>query len=678
VLNPELSVLAFNRRVLELAGDESVPLLERLRFLSIFGGNLDEFFRVRVATYKRQVAQGIEKPGLDGVLPREQLDAVGSRTRRLTDAAYRLLFDRLLPALREQGVEVVRRSGLTPPEREALAEWYERELHRLLTPFSAGGGHPFPHIRNQRPAVAALLREPLTGTERLGIVELPDGVPRFVPLGEPGRLAALETAIIDQLERLYPGHEVDAAAPFRVTRSAELLLDPAAGSDLLQAVEEELQRRRSRPVVRVEVDDAMTPRLRELLLRELRHEAPEQAWPLTDEDVYAVEGMIDLRGVRELAALPVPGGHWPPEHPSDPLAAAVPIMEALDAGELLVEFPGDSFEATVERFVLEAADDPAVAAIKLALYRTNRRSRIVEALRRASAAGKQVVALVELTARFDEERNIEWARYLRSAGIQVVYGLPGLKVHAKVALAVRRDADGVRGYAYVGTGNLNATTAAAYTDLGLLTADQELTEEVGELFNHLTGAGAEPRFRRLLVAPHTMAARFVELIERETAHARAGRPAEVVAKVNGLADPEIIAALYRASQAGVRVELIVRSLCALRPGLAGLSENIRVISILGRYLEHARIFRFANHSEPEYFIGSADWRTRNLSRRVEVACPVRDAAHRTRLDEIISAQLADPRAWELGCDGTYYRRPQRAPREASPPAGDERRPIITG
>ncbi|MFL5382532.1 MAG: polyphosphate kinase 1 [Longimicrobiaceae bacterium] len=678
LLNPELSVLAFNRRVLELAGDPEVPLLERVRFLSIFGGNLDEFFRVRVAGYKREVVQGSTKLSLDGVAPREQLDAVGTRARRLADAAYRLLFDRLLPELREHGIEVVRRSALDAEERAQLREYYDAEVHALVTPLAAGPGHPFPHIRNQRPSLVALLREPLTGSERLGVVELPDGLPRFVPLDGKGRFATLETVIVDNLHRLYPGMEVDAASTFRVTRSAELLLDRTRVVDLLEAVEEEVQRRRSRPVVRVEVEDSMTERLRALLLRELRLDTPEQAWPLGDEDVYEVEGLIDLRGLRELASLEVKGGHWPAEPPREPLDPKA-IVDVLRRREVLVEFPRDSFEATVERFVLEAAEDPDVVAVKLALYRTNRRSRIVEALQRASSGGKQVVALVELTARFDEERNIEWARYLRSAGIHVVYGMPGLKVHAKVALVVRREKDGVRRYAYVGTGNLNATTAAAYTDLGLLTADPGITDEVAELFNALTAAGNPPRHRLLLVAPSTMRDRFVEMIDREVAHVRAGRGGHVVAKVNGLADRDLIAALYRASEAGVRVELIVRSLCALRPGVAGLSENIRVVSVLGRYLEHARIFRFANGGDPEYYIGSADWRTRNLSGRVEVACPVRDPEHRARLDAILEEQLAHPRAWELGSDGTYYRRPDRAPRDpALPPPEPGRVAIITG
>lgn len=671
ILNPELSVLAFNRRVLELAGDARVPLMERMRFLSIFGGNFDEFFRVRAAVFKRQLAQGNEKPTMDGISPREQLDALGTRARRLADAAYRLLFDRLLPELRKHGVEIVRRSELEPDERSWLRDYYDAEVHAVLTPLAAGPGHPFPHIRNQRPALVAILREPLTGGERLGIVELPDGLPRFVALPGGGRYVPLEVVIVDNLYRLYPGMEVDGASAFRVTRSAELNLAAERAPDLLQAVEEEVRRRRSHPVVRVEVDDAMPVRLRDLLLRELRHESPDQAWPLGVEDVYGVEGLIDLRGMRELAQAGKDDAlRWKPEEPKHPLDPTVPIVDVLRGGEVLLEFPRDSFESTVERFVVEAAEDPDVVAIKLALYRTNRTSRIVEALRRASSRGKQVVALVELTARFDEERNIAWARHLRASGIHVVYGLPGLKVHAKVALVVRREAIGVQRYAYVGTGNLNATTAAAYTDLGLLTADPGLTGEVSELFNMLSGAGGEPRFNRLLVAPHTMRACFVDLIAREAAHARAGRPAEIVAKVNGLADREIIAALYRASRAGVRVELIVRSLCALRPGVAGMSENIRVISILGRYLEHARIFRFGNGGDPDFYIGSGDWRTRNLSRRVEVACPVRDPAHRTRLDAILRAQLDDPRAWELGSDGTYYQRPDEAPRDPALPASE--------
>ena len=681
LLNMELSLLAFNRRVLALAEDERVPLLERVRFLSIFGANLDEFFRVRVAGFKRQAAAGSTKRTMDGVTPREQLDAIGARARTLSDRAYRLLFDALLPALDERGIRLARPADLKRREREALGEFYEAQVHPLLTPLVAGPGRPFPHIRNQRPSVLAVLRPPRGGAESLGVVELPDGLPRFVPLGD-GRFVALEAVILERLERLFPGMEVENACTFRVTRSAELHLEAGGGGDLLEAVEEEVRRRRFRPVVRVEVEDCMPARLRAMLLYELQFEAPEQAGALEDEDVYRVEGLIDLRGLRELAG---PGSgvkdarlHYPPEPPREPLDPDRPIFEILREREVLVSFPEDSFEATVERFVLEAADDPDVVAIKLALYRTNRKSRIVEALRRASARGKQVVALVELTARFDEERNVEWARYLRRSGIHVLYGVPGVKIHAKVALVVRRESGAARRYVYVGTGNLNAATATAYTDLGLLSADAALGQEVGELFNALTGASAEaPVLGRLLVAPYNMRRRFLELIEREADHARSGRGGHIVAKFNGLADREMISALYRASRAGVRVELIVRAICSLRPGVAGLSENVRVLSILGRYLEHARIFRFGNAGDPEYFIGSADWRTRNLSRRVEVATPVRDPEHRARLDALLQAQLNDPDAWELGSDGTYYRRPDAAPRDpALPPPDSGRAPIF--
>ncbi len=678
LLNSELSILAFNRRVLALAEDEATPPLERVRFLSIFGANLDEFFRVRVAGFKRQVAEGSEKRTMDGVTPEEQLDAIGVRARRLTEAAYDLLYDELLPDLEDQGVRVLRPAELTDADREHLRAFYEEHVHAVLTPLTAGPGHPFPHIRNLRPAIAALLYEPLTGAERLGVVELPDEIPRFVPLPGGRGLVALEILVRESLPRLYPGLELGSACTFRVTRSAELHLRGVVG-DLLRAVEEEVRQRRFRPVVRLEVEHDMPPRVREVLLRELRHEAPERAESLGEEDIYSVPGLIDLRGLRELSALDVPGGRWPEEQPADPLDPDRPIFSQLREREVLVYFPFHSFEATVERFVVEAADDPDVLAIKLALYRTNRKSRIVEALRRASARGKQVVALVELTARFDEEANIEWARRLRADGIHVVYGLTGLKTHAKVALVVRREEGRVRRYVYVGTGNLNATTAAAYTDLGLFSADEELGEDATDLFHMLTGAAGVPEFRRLLVAPHTMRKRFLEMIEREAEHARAGREARITAKMNGLADRETIAALYEANGAGVRIDLIVRSLCALRPGVPGLSENIRVVSVLGRYLEHARIFRFANGGSPEHYVGSADWRTRNLSARVEVVAPVRDPVHRARLDRVLDGQLADPGAWELGPDGTYYRGAVPAAPDAPPGSGgaDGRVPILT-
>jgi polyphosphate kinase len=664
LLNMELSTLAFNRRVLALAAAAEVPLLERLRFLAIFSANLDEFYRVRVAGFKRQMQGGSGKRTLDGVSPEAQLDAIGARTRGLTDAAYRILSEELLPGLAEHGLRLVEPADLTADEARWLERYYEEEVHPVLTPLSAGPGHPFPHPRNLRPAVAVILRDPESGGERLGAVELPGGLPRFVALPGGARHLPLERLICQRLARLYPGAEVAESGVFRVTRSAELDLHARTGEDLLRAVQEEVARRPFRPVVRLEVSTPMPARLRELLLRELRHETPDRIAALAEQDVHAVPEPLDLRALRELAVLSDPALSFPPLQPARPLPDGVPVLDALAEREYLIEFPRDSFEDTVERFVLEAAEDPGVLAIKLALYRTNRRSRIVEALRRASGAGKQVVVLVELTARFDEARNIDWARYLRRHGIHVIYGVPGVKVHAKIALVVRREAGGeVRRYAYVGTGNLNAQTATAYTDLGLLTGDPALAGEVGEVFNLLTSGGGPTGISRLLVAPFTMRDGFLQRIRRETAHARAGRGGHIRAKFNGLADREVVAALYEASRAGVRVDLTVRSLCVLRPGVPGVSDHIRVISVLGRHLEHARVFRFANGGDPEYFIGSADWRTRNLSKRVEVAAPVRDPAHRTRLDALLEREWSAPDAWELGPDGSYYQRPQRPPRQ---------------
>jgi polyphosphate kinase len=676
LLNMELSVLAFNRRVLALAEDGEVPLFERMRFLSIFCANLDEFFRVRVAAFKRQVAAGSSKPTMDGVTPPEQLDAIGVRTRRLLARAYSILYDQLLPALRGQGIELVRPAELGEEDREWLGVYFREQVRAVLTPLAAGPGHPFPHIRNLRPALCAVVRQPESGVERVVVLELPGDLPRFVEVAGSQRFVPLEDVIRAHLGEVYPGLEVEGAWSFRVTRSAELELDPRRAADLLRAVEEQVRRRPFQPVVRLEVERDMPGRVRRLLLRELQFEHGRGAATLGEADVYVLDWLIDLRGLREVADLEGEGMHYPPARPRIPLDPSRSIFEVLREKEVLVHFPFDSFEASVERFVLEAADDPDVVAVKLALYRTDRRSRIVEALRRASARGKQVVALVELTARFDEQRNVEWARYLRAAGIHVIYGVPGVKVHAKVALVVRREGEGTRRYLYVGTGNLNATTAALYTDLGLLTADPEMAEDLNGLFDTLTGFAGRPAYRRLLAAPHNMRRRFVEMIDREAEHARAGRGGSIRAKMNGLADREVIAALYRASQAGVSMELVVRGICALRPGVAGLSENVRVISILGRYLEHGRIFRFANAGEPEYWIGSADWRTRNLSKRVEVAAPVRDPAHRRRLDEIMEPELGSPDAWELGSDGTYYRRPEPAPHAGPHPAGAGGRRLI--
>jgi polyphosphate kinase len=660
----ELSTLAFNRRVLMLAENPSTPLLEKARFLSIFSANLDEFFRVRVAGFQRQIAAESGKPTMDGVSPQEQLQAIGSRARRLLDQAYQLLFHKLLPELEQNGIRVLRLAELEDAERVYLKEYYRDQVHALLTPLAVGPGHPFPHIRNLRPSLIVVAHGTQNGAEHSGIIELPGSLPRFVPLPGERRFVPLEGVIRANLAELYPGMSVAGAYTFRVSRSAVLQLDKEQVTDVLQAVEREIRRRPYRPAVRLEVDRGMPVAMRQLLLKALRKEAREQHSTLGQEDIYPVEWLIDLRGFREIASLPLPELHYPEHQHRTPIEPARPVFDLLREREVLVHFPEDSFEATVERFLVEAAEDPQVRAIKLALYRTNSSSRILEALRQASANGKQVVALLELTARFDEQKNVDWAHYLQGSGIHVVYGRPGLKIHSKIALVVRREGDDVRRYLYIGTGNLNAATASAYTDLGLLSADPELGDDLNDLFNVLTGDANHTSYRQLLVAPYNMRRRFLELIDRETAHAREGRPAHIRAKFNGLADGEMITALYRASQAGVRIELIVRGICSLRPGVVGLSDNIRVFSILGRFLEHSRIFCFANDGEPEYFIGSADWRTRNLSNRIEVAVPVRDPAHRARLDKILQEDLDNPRAWELGADGSYYQRPEIAPRGA--------------
>jgi polyphosphate kinase len=677
MLNMELSMLAFNRRVLGLAEDERLPLLERLRFVSIFGANMDEFFRVRVAGFKRAVALGSTKATIDGATPQEQLDAIGVRARRLLDRAYGLLAGALLPELAEHGIRVVHLDDLSRSELEMVRGFWTYDVHPLLMPLTAGPGHPFPHVRNLRPALAALLRDPRTGERRLGMVELPDGLPRFVRLPESRRFIPLEEVVRASFAALYPGMEVEPAHTFRVTRSAELHLDRTQVEDLLHAVEEQVRKRRFRPVVRLEVERAMPAAVRTMLLRELQYEVPGQVTVLGEEDVYPVEGLVDLRALRDLAEVDAPELVYPPaQPPHEPLDPERGVFEQLREAPVLVSFPRDSFRGTVERLVIDAAEDPDVLSIKLALYRTNSRSKIVDALSRAAAQGKQVVALVELTARFDELSNIQWARHLRSFGIHVIYGMPGLKVHAKIALIVRREPAGTRRYAYIGTGNLNASTAGFYTDLGLLSADPALGAELNEVFNSLTGGVLRDDYRQLLVAPTTMRTRFIEMIDREAEHARGGGEGHIIAKFNGLADREMVAALYRASGEGVRINLLVRGICSLRPGVAGLSENIRVFSALGRYLEHERIFRFNNRGDAEYYIGSADWRTRNLSRRVEVAVPIVDAEHRARLDAILEHDLSRPDLWELGADGTYYQRPEPAPRDTPATGHDAGRPPI--
>jgi len=658
-INGLLSALEFNARVLALAEDPRTPLLARLRFLGIFSTNLDQFFMVDVGSLKHQVATGISERSPDGLTPAEQLDAIAIRLRPLVAHQYRC-FRAVAQALAAEGARIRDWGELAPGERASLERWFAADVAPVLTPkaLTRAPGHPFPHLGDRRLSLAVMLRDGPDGPLHFASVECPSSLPRLVAAAAGG-VVPLESMVRAHLGALFPGREVIEAHAFRVTRSGDIQLDELGTASFAQAIADELRRRPWGPVVRIEVERTMPPLLRELLQRELRFEESALQSVLGPSDVYEADGPLDLGGLGELAGGAAhPDLDYPPFTPRDPFAGERGVFDVLDRGDVLVHHPDDSFSASVERFIAEAADDPDVAAIKLTLYRPGGPSRIAEALRRAAAGGKDVSVFVELKARFDEELNIGWAQSLEAAGIHVITGLATLKIHAKVALVVRRAAGRTRRYAHVGSGNYNPDTARLYTDVGLLTADEGITEELHALFNELTGSSRPPQaaFRQLLVAPTDMLDRFLALIAREADHARAGRGGRIRAKLNGLADCTVIGALYRAAQAGVEVDLVVRGICMLRPGIPGLSERIRVVSVLGRFLEHARIYHFANAGAPEYYIGSADWRPRNLRRRVEVITPVDDPAARARLDRILELELAEPSAWSLESDGSYTRR----------------------
>ena len=653
LLNMELSELAFQERVLALAEDPRTPLLERVRFLSILGSNLDQFYMTRVAGFHQQLATGSDKRTLDGLTPDEQLQAVGVRVRQIFDRTYQFLRHELLPRLQENDIHLLGWEDIDEGDRSYLIANYAPQLGAVLTPLAADPSHPFPHIRNLRPALAVVVRVPDTDAEQFAAIELPGDLPRFVPLPGGRRFIPLEEVIRASLPTLYSGLEVAAAHVFRVTRSANFNIEEEDVNDILQAVQEKVLRRPLGPVVRLEVQDSMPAEMREMLLRELQFESSERVATLREEDVYAVDRLVDLFHLKEIADLPFDELHYPPLERSTPLPPEESVFPLFQGKDVLVQFPHDSFEDTVERALGEAAEDPDVVSIKITLYRTSKSSRVVKNLRRARRNGKEVLAVVELKASFDEQRNIEWARALETAGIHVVFGPAHLKVHAKTMLIVRRENEELRRYVYIGTGNLNSATAAGYTDLGMFTSFPGLGAELHDVFNGLTGYSVRTTYDHLLVAPFNMKDRFLEMIEREVEHARAGRGGFIRVKINGLTDPGMIAALYRASREGVRIEMIVRGICCVRPGVPGLSENISVISILGRFLEHSRIYRFDNAGSPEYFIGSADWRPRNLKRRVEVVTPVYDADARAALDRVLEENLANPDAWELQGDGAY-------------------------
>jgi polyphosphate kinase len=652
-LNRELSWLAFNARVLALAQDPVTPLLERVKFLAIFSQNLDEFFQVRVAGLKDQLAAGLAAASPDGRTPAEQLSELRERVVELVHWQERIFLEQVVPALSEVGIILSSWDELDEDDTKYLDEVFEERIFPVLTPLAVDPGHPFPYISDLSLNLAVVVRDPHERARRFARVKVPLLLPRFVVMPDGERFVPLEEVIARHLDTLFPGLEVEDHFTFRVTRNADLTLEEEEADDLLEAVEMELRRRRFGRAVRLELDADTTDEVRELLTREL---------DIEDDDIYLYAGPLDLGGLWSVHGLDRPDLKdpvWVPV-PAPRLAAEnddpVNFFRVLRRQDVLVHHPYTSFATSVEEFIHQASVDPKVLAIKLTLYRTSGDSSIIRSLTRAVERGKQVAALVELKARFDEQANIEWARRLEKAGVHVVYGLAGLKVHTKTMLVVRDEGEVMRRYCHVGTGNYNPRTARLYEDIGLLTADPEIGADLTQLFNFLTGYGRDMRFRKLLVSPQDVRPRFAELIQGEIdAGPGVGR---IVMKMNSLVDAAIIDQLYEASQAGVQIDLVVRGICCLRPGLPGLSENIRVRSIVGRYLEHSRIYQFAHGAPdggPVCYIGSADLMPRNLDRRVEALVPVEDHDLQGRLDEILATNLADDwLAWELHGDGTWH------------------------
>jgi polyphosphate kinase len=654
----ELSWLEFNDRVLEEAIDESNPLLERLKFVAICGTNLDEYFMIRVAALKQQIAAEVHKRSNDGRLPAEQVAAISERLRPSLERFAKLLHGDLFPLLERAGIAIRRYHELDASVRAGLEKFFDERVFPVLTPLAVDQGHPFPYISNLSLSLGVELFEstPDGPIARFARVKVPPSLPRFIPIEAPegaNHYVMLEDVIGHNLAALFPGMEIVAWYCFRVTRDADLDLQEDEADDLLRAIESELRRRRFGEPVRLEVQASMPEHLRAMLL---------QALSLEPVDLYAVDAMLGTSDLWTLIGLDRPELHDPPFTPAIPerLVGQPDIFAAIREGDILLHHPYDSFDPVVQ-FLKAAAADPTVLAIKQTLYRTSGNSPIVNALVEAAENGKQVATLIELKARFDEENNIHWARNLERVGAHVIYGFPGLKVHAKVILVVRDEPDGIRRYMHFGTGNYNDKTAKIYTDLSLFTCNAELGADVTHLFNRLTGFSKTTRYNRLLVAPTNMRQGFYDLIDREAEHARAGRPCGIVAKFNAISDARMVQALYAASQAGVPIDLIVRGMCELRPGLLGVSETIRVRSIVGRFLEHSRIFSFANGGEREMYMGSADWMGRNLDRRVETIVPVLDPSIReyiaTGILDVLERDNAKTR-W-LQSDGTYVRR-QRA------------------
>ncbi len=653
-LNRELSWLDWNRRVLALAEDPAQRLLERVKYLAIVSANLDEFFQVRVAGLRARVDAGIATPASDGRAPREQLAEIRMQVLDQLRVQEAILHKEILPALAERGIRLVGWPDLDEIERARLQRMFEEQILPVLTPLAVDRAHPFPYVSNLSLNLAVVVRDASTAESRFARVKVPGLLPRFYALPDGVGFVPIEQVIAAHLEALFPGMEIVSNHAFRLTLDANLALDEDDADDLLSAIQSGLQRRlRMNDAVRLEIDRSMSTRVRDLLIAELE---------LEHDEVYVLDGPLGLNSLWAIYALnraDLKDETWLPQTPPRLIAsdAASDLFRVQRDGDVLVHHPYDSFRTSVEAFLTQAATDPDVLAIKHTLYRTSGRDNpIVRALIRAAQTGKEVVALIELKARFDEGSNIEWARRLEQAGVHVVYGIVGLKTHAKIALVVRREGNQIRRYCHIGTGNYNPTTADTYEDVGLLSARPELGADISEVFNYLTGCGRPSGYRRLLVAPATLRSRLLDEIRRE-AESGDGR---IAIKVNNLSDDGIIEALYAAARAGTEIDLIVRSICCLRPGVVGLSERIRVRSTLGRFLEHSRIFRFGHPDRtPRYFIGSADLMTRNLDRRVETLVQIDDRALQERLEEILIVNLEpNPLSWSLGPDAVWRREPQ--------------------
>ena len=681
--NRELSWLEFNRRVLAEALDKRTPLLERLKFMAIFSSNLDEFFMVRVAALKKQVAADVSKRSADGLSPQQQLNEIAKALTPMIEEQHRHFEKVLKKELTKSGVYFLDYVDLSQEQRNYINNYFEEHIFPVLTPLAVDPSHPFPYISNLSLNLAVVLKDPAIEHELFARVKLPKVLPRFIALPEelrqrhrnhPGVWTGIpiEQVVTHNLEYLFPGMNILESYAFRVTRSADLSVEEDEADDLLLAIEKELQKRRiGGSSVRLEIEASIPSELRSTIIGELA---------LEENDVYDIDGLLCLGDLMSFMSLPLPELKdkpwssvlpprlsWLQKNEGESNAEGENFFNVIRHGDLLVHHPYHSFSNTVLRFVTEAASDPNVLAIKMTLYRTSGDSPIVKALIAAAQNDKQVVALVELKARFDEENNIIWARKLEKSGVHVVYGVTGLKTHTKITLVVRQEKEKIRRYVHIGTGNYNPKTAKIYTDLGLFSCREELGADLTDLFNFLTGYSRQKSYRKLLVAPVSLRERMIELINREAENCRKGKTGRIVAKMNSLVDQQIIQALYEASEAGVEIDLIVRGICCLRPKLSKISDNIRVISIIGRFLEHSRIFYFHNNGKEEIYIGSADWMTRNLSRRVEAVTPIESREIFSDLQEILGVMLADNRkAWELKSDGVYVqRKPKKDEEERS-------------